>query len=350
MSVLAQPGRARSPARTWLADLAPVAMIGLYAGAVSAAAARAGELERIAWTMYLPYAGPATACLLAIMLAAASLRACRLNPGLPLAVALPTELEQRGVQARSFIRSLPLLAALPVFLSLFSSYKALIPELHPFAWDLQLAEWDRSLHLGLDPWRYLAPLLQAPVAVKALDLLYHPVWSLLIFGMWTWMALDRSRPIVRMQLLLSLPATWILAGSVAATVFSSAGPCYFGEVGGEADRFGPLLDRLAAIHREWPLMSHMAQEALWARHVSGGSGFGSGISAMPSVHVASAFLLVLLARHHGPGLLAPAAAYFAAILAGSVLLGWHYALDSYAGAALAWATWAVCGAVARKIA
>lgn len=350
MFVLAQSQETRSLARAWLADLAPVAMIGLYAGAVWGAAAKAGELERIAWTMYFPYAGPATACLLAIMLAAASLRACRVHPSLPLGVALPAELAQRGVEVASFIRSLPLLAALPVFLSLFSSYKALIPELHAFSWDLQLAEWDRSLHFGIDPWRYLAPALVAPVAVKALDLLYHPVWSLLIFGMWTWMALDRSKPIVRVQLLLSLPATWILAGSVAATLFSSAGPCYFVEVGGEADRFGPLLDRLAAIHGEWPLMSHMAQGALWERHVSRGSGFGSGISAMPSVHVASAFVLVLLARHYGPRVLAPAAAYFAAILAGSVLLGWHYALDSYAGAALAWAMWALCGAVARRLA
>mgnify|MGYP003410990741 CR=1 FL=1 len=41
------------------------------------------------------------------------------------------------------------------------------------------------------------------------------------------------------------------------------------------------------------------------------------------------------------------AAYAGVILLGSVHTGWHYAVDGYAGIALAAACWWICGPVAR---
>lgn len=351
MTVLpASLSRGRSAGPIWIAELLPLGLVALYGLAVHLAAARAGQAGRIAWTLYLPYAVPAMVAIACAGLAILSLTALRRHPGTPLAAALGRELGQRGVDAAALLRSLPLLLLLPVFLSLFSSFKTLIPMLQPFAWDLRLAELDRALHGGVDPWRLLEPLLAHPAAIRALDFLYHPVWSLGLFALWGWQAIDRRRPELRLQVLLALPVVWIVLGSVGGTVFSSAGPCYFAEVGGAPDRFAPLLARLAEIDSGWPLVSQSAQHALWELYRSGAIGFGSGISAMPSVHVATAFLAVPLARRYGPVPLALALLFFLAISIGSVALGWHYAIDVYAGVALAYLLWLACGALARRIA
>jgi len=42
-------------------------------------------------------------------------------------------------------------------------------------------------------------------------------------------------------------------------------------------------------------------------------------------------------------------AIFAIIAVGSVLLGWHYAVDAYAGVLLVTPIWLACGAVARRL-
>ncbi len=351
MTVLpASLSHGRSTGPTWTAELLPIGLVALYGLAVHLAAAQLGQAGRITWTLYLPYALPAMLALVCAGLAGLSLIALRRHPGMPLAAALGCELGRWGMDAAALLRSLPLLLLLPVFLSLFSSFKALIPMLRPFAWDLRLAELDRALHGGVDPWRLLEPLLVHPAAINALDFVYHPVWSLGLFAIWGWQALDRRRPPLRLQVLLALPAVWIALGSVGGVIFSSAGPCYFAEVGGTPDRFAPLLSRLAEIDTGWPLVSQSAQNALWELYLSGASGFGSGISAMPSVHVATAFVAVLLARRYGRALFALALLFFLAICIGSVALGWHYAVDAYAGIALAWPLWLACGALARRIA
>jgi hypothetical protein len=336
----------RAAAIAW-PDLLPVAVVLLYGAGVELVAASLGA--RVSWTLYLPYAGAAMLALGLAGLAGLCIEAALRHPGEGLVTAVWAGLERRGITAPALLRSLPLLLALPVFLSLFSSFKSLIPSLQPFAWDQGFADLDRVLHAGQDPWRLLLPLLDLPRAIRVLDFLYHSVWSFAIVGLWTWQAVDRRRPQLRAQILLALPITWIALGSIGGAMFSSAGPCYFAEVGGSPERFAPLLARLAEIDADAPLISHTAQHALWRLHSSASIGFGGGISAMPSVHVASAWLLVLATARCRRGAAALAAAFFVAIVVGSVVLGWHYAVDAYAGAALAWVVWAGCGALVRRL-
>jgi hypothetical protein len=331
-------------------DLLPLGLVALYGAGVETVAGWLGRAGTVSWTLYLTYAVAAMAALCMAALAGLSLQAIRTHADFSLAQGLRLELARRGISGRTFLRSLPLLLALPVFLSLFSSFKSLIPHLHAFSWDPALADLDRLLHGGMDPWRWLGPMLERAPLVRLLDFVYHPVWSLTLFGVWTWQALDRSRPELRLQTLLAIPLAWIVLGSVGGVAFSSAGPCYFAEVGGASERFAPLLAMLGKIDTETALVSQSAQRALWHLYRTGSAGFGSGISAMPSVHVASAWLLVLLAARLGPVPLAAAALLFATVCVGSVALGWHYAVDSYAGAALASPIWIVCGAIAKRAA
>ena len=344
------PAGGRFVLPAWFGELSPLAVMTLYAFAVHLAAAGIGRARAIVWTLYLPYAAPVMLAVGCTGLAMLSLVAVRNSPGLPLASALRGELERRGLYPAALLLSMPTVLAFPLFVSLFSSFKALIPFLQPFSWDAGLAELDRALHGGTDPWRYFEPLLAHPLLIRTLDFIYHPVWSLGLFVLWSWQALDRRRPELRLQVLLAIPTGWIALGSIGGVVLSSAGPCYFAELGGDPHRFGPLLTRLAEIDTHWPLVSQMAQRALWDLYRSGAIGFGSGISAMPSVHVATAFITVLLARRYGAVPLAFSLAIFTSVAVSSVLLGWHYAVDAYAGVLLVTPVWLACGAVARRLA
>ena len=68
-----------------------------------------------------------------------------------------------------------------------------------------------------------------------------------------------------------------------------------------------------------------------------------GISAMPSMHNASAVLFALAFRQVSKRLGWFFAAYAAVILVGSVHLGWHYAIDGYAGVVIAVFSWWLAG-------
>lgn len=87
------------------------------------------------------------------------------------------------------------------------------------------------------------------------------------------------------------------------------------------------MEQLHEWHDHKALHSIKAMEYLLASR--GSDNFGAGISAMPSLHVAIAFLTVQVAfsRSKRWSLRFAALAYFLVILVGSVHLGWHYLLD-----------------------
>lgn len=118
----------------------------------------------------------------------------------------------------------------------------------------------------------------------------------------------------------------------------SAGPVFYENVTGDA-RFAGLLAYLARNSgQEW------VQVFLWSAYSGAQPGVaGAGISAFPSLHVASATLCVLLAANAHRWLLWIGMAYCAVILFGSVHLGWHYAVDGYFSIAATVLIWKVVG-------
>ena len=87
------------------------------------------------------------------------------------------------------------------------------------------------------------------------------------------------------------------------------------------------------------------QARLWESFLGNDAIPYSGISAMPSLHVAIAVFVLLVARSAPKWLSLPFLAYVVLIMMGSVHLGWHYAIDGYVGAALAVLCWWVAGRV-----
>lgn len=79
-----------------------------------------------------------------------------------------------------------------------------------------------------------------------------------------------------------------------------------------------------------PTAANLFQSYLWSLHAHSTSGFGSGISAFPSVHVGLIALNAFFAAEVSRKLGIIAFCYTAFVMASSVYLGWHYAVDGYA--------------------
>lgn len=236
--------------------------------------------------------------------------------------------------------------ALSLFMSAFTSLKIFLPWLNPFQWDTRLAEWDRVLHLGIHPYQILQPLLGNPYVTKTLSLGYH-LWFFVLFAAWAWLGSAKLDSALRQRFLVAFMVTWFLGTNVLGTLFSSVGPAFYGRLLGENDPFMPLMAYLQETSRIMPLRALDTQNMLWDGYVRG-AGMIKGISAMPSMHVGTCILLILLGFGSGRnGLGWLAVGYTIIIFLGSIHLAWHYAIDGYAGAVVALFGWYVAGRLVR---
>jgi PAP2 superfamily len=232
-----------------------------------------------------------------------------------------------------------------LFAAGFSVLKGAIAVVAPFRWDAALSALDRALHFGRLPHEWLEPLTR-PLPVAVLNVAYNLWFFLLVVG-WLATAVSVRRPGLRHQYLLAFMLTWFVGGFLVACVMSSAGPCYFDRIGlGEA--YAPLMARLRAVEAAHGIWAVETQNLLWAGFTGARPG-SAGISAFPSMHVASATLFVLAARHLGRAAFGAALAFWVMILAGSVVLAWHYAVDGYAGTLIAVAAWWLAGRHRRRV-
>lgn len=235
----------------------------------------------------------------------------------------------------------------PLFFSTFGSFKRMIPLLHPFSLDPTFMAWDRWLHFGEHPWRLLQPVLGQPLVTSAISFAYN-LWFFVLFFTFIWQAMSLKRPLLRMQFLLGFLLTWIILGTVLATLLSSAGPVYYGAVTGLPDPFTPLMTYLYGVQDIYPVWALDVQERLWATYKAGGVDFGSGISAMPSLHVGTSVLFALLGWRIHRWLGIAYTAFAGLIMIGSVHLAWHYAVDGYVSLAAMPAIWWLAGLIARR--
>jgi hypothetical protein len=219
--------------------------------------------------------------------------------------------------------------------TLFQSLKQAIGPVLGFTWDATFARVDAAIHGG-DAWLRAAWVLEHPYALIVIDLLYV-LWFVLMMGFLAWVSWS-SRRALRQRALVSFLLLWVIAGTVCAGVFASAGPCYADHVG-LAGHYDALLTQLHAANTR----SAMAQSRLWDALAAGQPLPFGGVSAFPSLHVGIAVLLAIIAWHRSKPLGLVLAAYAVIIQVGSVLLGWHYAIDGYAGALLAAGCWRLSG-------
>ena len=237
------------------------------------------------------------------------------------------------------------LAVIILFVGAYGTLKGAIAVLSPFAWDTVFADAGKALFFGRHPYEILAPILHWPLAVFSINFLYN-LWYFMLIGSFL-VAAGTKRPAIRHQYVMAFMACWFVGGFLAAMIFSSAGPCYYARIG-LGDAFAPLMRALHAVDARFPLWALSTQNALWEGFTGLRPG-SAGISAFPSMHVASAMLMALLASsiHRIAGTVMWV--YAGVILFGSVLLGWHYLVDGLASIPFAVLVWKLSGSYARRV-
>lgn len=270
----------------------------------------------------------------------------RHRPDKPLAF-VAGQLAQRVFTVERLSGSVLAFVLLIVHATAFSCFKCLIPEIQPYAWDDRLASWDRALHGGTHPWEYVQHAAGYPWFTRWIDVCYIS-WAVVIqFGILGFV-IGSCQSRRRMHVLLANVVSWTLLGNVVATLFSSAGPCYYNRVASGSDPYTPLMHYLSEVDEAYAMYAIGVQEWLWEGFAGKQTSLGYGISAMPSMHVGAVFLLVLATWRMARWLRYFALLYLGVIFVGSIHLGWHYALDGYvavAGVGAIW--WAVGRLLAR---
>lgn len=194
------------------------------------------------------------------------------------------------------------------FLTSLTYLKSMITAIVPFWADDALAATDRLLFI--DPQAIALAIHPALPAIGIFYGLWHAAHLGGILWVLHWRKGDKARHIVSFML------TWLI-GMLLAYAFSSAGPVFVG-----------LYDPAIA-----PETVRKPVEALMANYRTQGAMIGGGISAFPSMHVGIAAWLAIVLRDRGLGWLG--IIYLLGVFFGSVVLGWHYALDGVAGIAVA---------------
>jgi len=209
--------------------------------------------------------------------------------------------------------------------------KTMIPHVGGYWADPMLADFDHLL-FGQDPWHLFGTGALTPVFAKI-----YVSWFPVTFGMMGLLAFSKKDHSV---LLTAFLAILIIVGTMGQYVLPSVGPIFYERIG-----LGPRF--AGAIATGDPTVKFLA-DYLWHNYETGGANLGTGISAMPSMHVTLAVWTMFAARALWRPLILPAGLYALVIYTTSVASGWHYATDGIVGAIMATAIYAWLGRYSRR--
>lgn len=252
-----------------------------------------------------------------------------------------------GQWPRKLLSNLPIILVLAAFMPMFSALKSAIPLFNEYAWDQAFINLDIAIH-GTDPWRLLQPLLGHPVITFAISMLYQ-VWMFLLYFGALYFALFARDEFLRQQYFIAFFLVWFFIGVLVATTFASMGPCFMLTLQGDP-HFIEQMGYLQTTHEDYTLIAINIQEALMRAYHLKNYDLGSGITAMPSMHVSLVVLVFLGMRRISPRLGWIFGVYAVIIMLGSVHLAFHYAVDSYVSVVGTVLIWFLAGYLARRFA
>lgn len=234
-----------------------------------------------------------------------------------------------------------LLSTLLMFYS-YTWIKLAIPLIHWSNLDPQLWKLDQTLHGGISPSLFATGLFTNPLFLRFLDYLYA-LWLPVVLAGQGFFSVDLQNEF-RARFFFSIIAVWMVGVWIYVAV-PALGPVYI----------WPQVFR--EVHASMPLQAD-TQRVLGANYakvvesrktgrIKAPFNPSYGVAAMPSLHVAMMMLLFLWARKWHSVMAFFFAVIGVLIFIGSIVSGWHYAIDGYAGALLAWGVY--CAALIRSV-
>lgn len=258
--------------------------------------------------------------------------------------ALRTE-RRRGAAPGLAMRRLGLVFAGVLALHIgFTLVKTTMPQIVPYYADPSLTALDAWLHGDTDPWRVLEQLLGDRLLVR-LTPLYQGPWLILAFLFPVILLAGDEEPRRVRRFLVLYTVAWIGMGNIVALMGMSVGPVFHDRFY-DSTRFAALTRNLQDAGLDGTVMGAL-QQHLWSMYAAGREGFGTGLSAFPSVHVAVATVVALYCAERSLLLAIPAGLFAGTILILSVWSGYHYAVDGYASILLIAGLWVGLRRMAR---
>lgn len=240
---------------------------------------------------------------------------------------------------RQWLLLLPALI-FPIYLGAYTWAKVSIPFAVGYGWERVWADADHLI-VGRDAW-VLAHALSPPSLAPAWTFFYAIIWGFALVYSGTLISCFASRRLTA-TFYTAMMLSWLFGGILLAYLLSAAGPVFAHLVDPTLQpRFAPLRAELLGLLGQDNLVMR-AQRYLAAGMNAKVALNGSGVSAMPSMHIATATICLLAAR--GTRWLLLALLFWLLTFFGSVYLGYHYAVDAPAAALVA----VICWKVARRI-
>lgn len=281
-------------------------------------------LERLPVTyprsaLFLAYASPVAL----ISLLAAGVIALRRSRG---NVSITSWQDELAVLARCVA---PVFFVFPVAFLL----KSFIYLINSRVWDRELLELDAALHFGFSPTLFLTTLFGEPFLLRIIDIFYTRFYYLMFIG-YTAVLLARLPPERKVQFAGAFVLLWIY-GSVIYLLLPSWGPAFYAtELVRDALEHMPRTVAVQTVLYEE--LSSLVHRPLEPRVVR----FGC-VAAFPSLHVGVTTLFAIASRHLSQRWFRFNLLLIVFMVIGSIVTGYHYAVDAYAGGLLALLAWFV---------
>jgi hypothetical protein len=228
----------------------------------------------------------------------------------------------------------------------FFMTKSMIPIVNPYQnmkWDIDFAAWDKALHFGHYPHEFIIPLINALGLARAVDLIYA-LWLVVMFMVVGYNIFVDDRLHRRLRFLWCYLLSWVILGTAGAMAFSSVGPLFVHDFfPAEKGLYAGLVANFESVGKDIFLFASKTRELLIGWATNDQKFDPNTLSAMPSMHIAIAWLVVLYAKECNRWAFAAAIAFCASIFLGAVYLGFHYAVDAYVSVAVVTALWLLVG-------
>ena len=217
--------------------------------------------------------------------------------------------------------------------SIYSWGKLMVPLFNPAVFDRQLQDLTVFMHFGVDPNWFLVTIFSAtPMAERFLDFVYG-LYLPFVFLSTAWY-LTSPESAARHRYLRGFVLLWS-SGLALYWLVPALGPVFvFEDLARAVSVHYPL-----AASSQFMLITNYQKvlEVLRGTPVPVFPLFG--VAAMPSLHCALPTFVYLFSVERSEWTRYVILPFLMFMFVGSVVTGWHYAVDSYVGVALGWLCW-----------